>query len=143
MREIKFRGKRFDNGKWVYGDLLYLNTKPHVFTGSEAFEQDEFITSLHSCEMCEVIPETVSQYTRLTDKNGQEIYEGDILKFADKGNTFTAAVEWNYENGVWCITFEYRVYVDGKPLGEWLYEYDIEVIGNIHDNPELLEGGEI
>lgn len=127
MREIKFRGKRLDNGEWVYGFVLFSQDK------SEAV-----IAKLTATEsVCEyVAPATVGQFTGLHDKNGKEIYEGDIiiekLRRARKDG----------ERLVICFDdFEYH----GKNANgattslSLLVEYHtIEVIGNIHDNPELL-----
>lgn len=123
MREIKFRGKRLDNGEWVLGDL-HLNTPyPHIHFGFG--------------NRAKIDPDTIGQFTGLLDKNGKEIYEGDIiiekLRRARKDG----------ERLVICFDdFEY----DGKNANgattslSLLVEYHtIEVIGNIHDNPELLK----
>lgn len=128
MREIKFRGKRLDNGEWVDGFVLFSQDK------SEAV-----IAKLTATEsVCEnVDPATVGQFTGNRDNNGKEIYEGDIiiekLRRARKDG----------ERLVICFDdFEY----DGKNANgattslSLLVEYHtIEVIGNIHDNPELLK----
>ena len=120
MREILFRGKDIANN-WHYG-------VPLVFT-----EDYVCITAPHTYNKA-VIPETVGQYTGLTDKNGKKIFEGDILK----GSWNTVLIVF-YDD----ISASYRV---KTPLGserEISYYGDqnhLEIIGNIHDNPELLEG---
>lgn len=144
MREILFRGKRVDTGEWVYGsfvpDLL------EVFNGFE--ELDGFIKPFEKTpdkrRMVEVERSTVGQYTGLTDRNGVKIFEGDILHFI---NTY------RNENHEWHCTVEF---VDGAfvcryiesegHLGEYNYftSWNVplvqwDVIGNIHDNPELLQ----
>lgn len=114
MREIKFRGKRIDNGEWVYGDLSQTKHK-------------KFIDNDY--DRARVFPETVGQYTGLRDKNGREIYEGDIVHC------------WGgeYCQGFWehnkTITIKDLIY-DCFMIGE--YEF-IEVIGNVWENPELGE----
>lgn len=119
MREIKFRGKRLDNGEWLYGSLVILNGRYFIFDDANRHEVD---------------PATVGEYTGLKDKNGKEIYEGDIVKWDEcvadyRFITQIAEVSYNKSSA----SFE--------PLGEYCYE-SFEVIGNIHDNPELLKGGE-
>jgi uncharacterized phage protein (TIGR01671 family) len=94
------------------------------------------INKMHSTiDRCSVIEETISQYTGLTDKCGTKIFEGDIIQNVTEGKT--AVVQWFSEHSafmLWCKS-ENQVY--------WLYDNDflnIEVIGNIYDNPELLGG---
>ena len=122
MREILFRGKRMDNGEWVYGSVL------EQFNG--LYGVDGFI-SLYDKAKCkmqtyEVYCETVGQYTGLKDKNGKRIFEGDILKWdsMEWGCNYLEIANWDYE------LFDMRK----NDWKEWC-----EVIGNIHDNPELLE----
>jgi uncharacterized phage protein (TIGR01671 family) len=130
MREILFRGKTI-RGEWVYGDLLH----PDLYGNGYSIE--DFTKGKNNC--CDVLPETIGQYTGLTDNNGKKIFEGDIVKF---GNILGAI---NYGFGCFCVK-------TNKP--DWksrsnpaidivMNEYmnEVEVIGNIHDNPELLEGG--
>lgn len=125
MREIKFRGKRTDNGEWVVGDLTrYSNVKSIIVV--------DFIEG----EEPWVFSETVGQYTGLKDKNGKEIYEGDI---AGQNGHWSFIVE--FDNGSFRLNpvdiVQSRNW-EHKPLtNKWLLT-GFEVIGNIHDNPELL-----
>lgn len=147
MREIKFRGKRVDNGEWAYGFYKCINIYNHY---TEKDEHAHYIT-----EAChedfehenthEVIPETVGQYTGLKDNNGVEIYEGDIIADVDEDGVswMPAAVQWGvYDIG--CNGFEYSYEVVG-PYVNCEYSYSqmisgkLTVIGNIHQHPELLE----
>ena len=135
MREILFRGKRkdFDN-EWLYGFYtLYNNNrgmKPTIITGTEE----------NCCILLEVIPETIGQYTGLTDKNGKKIFEGDIVKCKDYLETKSFEFEFqgyvDFKNGSFVIVGGFMTHY------RWL-DYEVEVIGNIHDNPELLKGGEL
>lgn len=120
MREILFRGKRKENGKWVYGNYAVTDNNE---------KQQHFIFQNKAFEF-EVDPETVGQYTGLTDKNGKKIFENDIVKI--KGKTrciFYGISGFRYTN--------YGEYAD--TLEKVFTVVDCEVIGNIHDNPELLE----
>lgn len=133
MREILFRGKQINNSRWVEGDLLRLKFYPNdsehslVFTESVEYPRSKFSGAF------EVVPETVGQYTGLKDKNGKRIFEGDILR----GYNFL------HENRtVYQVTFEdgcfYYCDEDGVTWHNSHIE-NVELIGNIHDNPELLE----
>jgi hypothetical protein len=114
MREIKFRGKRIDNGEWVQGYFLVAAGMP-------------FISAFGERSPILVIPETVGQYTGLKDKNGNEIYEGDIAKDPD-GNVFE--VIWNKG----AASFELLNKTSSFLLVQ-RYVDIFEVIGNVHDNP--------
>lgn len=118
MREILFRGKRVDNGEWVYGDLFSLFERPCIkFGGTDK-------------EIVGVKAETVGQYTGLTDKNGVKIYEVDILKVIAGKHTKICRVI--FQDGAFVGIDE-----DGGEC-DFRYLINLEVIGNIHDNAELL-----
>lgn len=137
IREVIFRGKRTDNGEWVCGYYTkarcFLNKKEmHII-----FEPD--VEAFPHCEFTgyeEVLPETVGQYTGLTDKNGVKIFEGDIVSLVKHDGLIykVVYVPCRYElvnsKGVNCFVLD-------------IYKSEnIEVIGNIHDNPEILKGSE-
>ena len=142
MREILFRGKRLDNGEWVEGwyqpetTIKHWNGRQETVGVTISYKVEEGFL-----EDTLVDQSTVGQYTGLNDKNGKRIFEGDIAKTSDithegviqiPGESFEIAMR----KGCW-------VMVAG---GNWDFletnHECIEVIGNIHDNPELLKGGE-
>lgn len=130
MREILFRGKREDNGEWVYGNLIYRRIWKTDICVIRVFD-----SGFDIYEEYDVIPETVGQYTGLTDKNGTKVFEGDVLKGAWK-----TILTIFYDE----ITLSYRVKTSAGYDREPSY-YGIEkleVIGNIYDNPELMRGEE-
>ena len=142
MREIKFRGKRISNGKWLYGDLMH-----DTVGGCYVFPID--CAALYKENA--VLPETIGQYTGLRDKNGKEVYEGDILRGDEypfncdcKDNYFAKIVRVDNLCGFYRITLKNpKSTVRGFFHGKWeqLDEDDIksfEVIGNIYDNKNLL-----
>lgn len=140
MRDILFRGKRVDNDEWVYGFLVEaLNC---VTDKNETFiiEQDAtyFTYGEFACTV-EVKPETVGQFTGLCDKNGRKIFDGDIVEFTDKYTERKGRAKIVFEAFKWKYS---GCYYGGNPI-VWLCIDDksikFEVIGNIHDNPELLE----
>jgi len=127
-REIKFRGK--NGNDWVFGSLVYSHKENQYYITEHSENELSF----------EVAPETVGQFTGLRDKNGKEIYEGDILAVCEyDGKT----IENYYAKVIWDDCSFITEHADEQQ--EWLcYHFadsscsEIEVIGNIHDNPELL-----
>ena len=134
MREILFRAKDEASHKWVYGYYVHLPSAAgsvhfmHVPAGNPDEHNDAFY----------IDPETVGQFTGLTDKNGKKIFEGDILKYYD-----------TMHEVVFCTINGSAFFgIVMRDRGEiWAFNYmttacDAEIIGNIHDSPELLEGKE-
>jgi len=119
-REILFRGKRLDNGEWVYGvaNIVDPNETENIFTSNFFMKVD---------------PETVGQYTGLEDKNGVKIFEGDILG----GIVGGGVVVWIDREARYGISLLGEVHDVYDVYLEELEQADLEVIGNIHDNPEL------
>lgn len=133
MRTIKFRGYNAKNKEWLYGSLLKCSDSYLINPeDSDRIAVDDLI----------VDPESVGQFTGLHDKNGKEIYEGDIVNLVNYGERGDALVLWNQNLGAWCLQLRYEPRVGSKTLGSWLEEEVLEVIGNIHANPELMKGGE-
>ena len=124
MREILFRGKHSEKSRWDYGDLYIDHGKAYI--GSRDIMHG---VRVHG----EVIPETVGQYTGLTDKNGTKIFEGDIVHMRTSGLS-----------GHGEIVFKYGSFgIEDKKRNRFYYMYHdavYRVEGNIHDNPELMEG---
>lgn len=163
MREILFRGKRKDNGEWVIGNLVhqteYYGDPVDIY---HIVDVGEFHSDYYSSE--EVIPETVSQYTGMKDKNGTKIFEGDIVAtrrdetrikklkgyygydsegYPQKVPGYAGTSEYFYSTVVDC----YAEVVSNSRSGYYLRGSSRfvdaicnEVVGNIHDNPELLKG---
>lgn len=130
MREILFRGKRIDNGEWVEG-LPFGSIYGGFFNGAIcAIRQTvEKYGDVH-----DVVLETVGQYTGLTDKNGKRIFEGDIVTYIGE----VCLVKWDDETAKFVLENENLV-CDFEEVWCNRLKSQIEVIGNIHDNPELLE----
>lgn len=140
LRTIKFRGFNKKRGIWLYGNYI-LNRGAHFIAPQEFADGKMW-------EDYEVEEESIGQFTGLTDKNGKEIYEGDIVSHPWKDPIFGDLVETGefvhsticFNNGAFVVNYRLQ--------GEYIYLQDflrlkcLDVIGNIHDNPDLLEGGE-
>lgn len=125
MREILFRGKTVDSGRWIFGDLSNYGDGCTTITTTKDFS---------IIDSAEVIPETVGQYTGLKDKNGlTKIFEGDIVKVYDVycNETVVGVVEF--------CDGSFRIYdTDFTSYDRWMY-CKVEVIGNVYDDVNLLE----
>ena len=130
MREILFRGKWKNSGEWVYGNL---------FNPDKVDTPTQICIGTYIARTCyEIDPETVCQFTGLYDKNGRKIFEGDIVEGNSEYFTYTHPYgKVVYDGGQYLISFD-DVLEDIECLGAWAN--DVEIIGNIYDNPELLEG---
>lgn len=126
MREILFKAKRIDNGEWVEGYFIDNEIACGTWEGCTGIDSYT------------IDPETLCQFTGLTDKNGKKIWENDIVFVTDEndcsGQISTGIGDIIFIEGMW--------YIDGRPQ-EGLYDinkiFQIEVIGNIFDNKELLQ----
>lgn len=137
MREIKFRGKRVGN-IWVYGDLVHID-KGYIIITSTNLTIDNSLSEDNALvysekEFSVVIPETLGQFTGLTDKNGKEIYEGDVIRIHEGRNDFKITlIIWNDEYLCYDPTNDELRHILRSRYSEYY-----EIIGNIHDNPEIL-----
>jgi hypothetical protein len=136
MREIIFRGKRIDNGEWVYGTVEF-----HLIDGDLTKTKQRALISYEDMDVIgkvyryafEVIPETVGQFTGFYDRTKEPIYEGDILNAGDR----FVCVVWHEKAGQWdsqFIKYNGGLSTNGIRNQEW--QYRVEVIGNIYESED-------
>ena len=148
MREILFKAKRIDNGEWVEGSYLYCKNATTV-----SFRNEHYILVFDGYGVAyhEIDKDTICRYTGLTDKNGNKIWENDVVKkhFYTDYDAYANSEEYvgivKFTDCAWVIDTKRNEYVCTRPIFESMaYSKDVdyfEVIGNIFDNPELLKGG--
>lgn len=151
-REILFKAKDVDTGKWVEGSLVYYKAgeKYFIITDND-FQWGMYGRYSYDGDFTEIDETTICQYTGLTDKNGNKIWENDVLKIARTSDSIgeyyyppldypvNVVVKWDLCAWMW-ETIEKRKHYISFP-DAWCH-YEAEVIGNIFDNPELLKGSE-
>lgn len=141
--EIVFRGKRIDNGKWVEGDLIQLHDgRKYIVNnvnGACIDDKGNFINTEEPF-VCQVDLATIGQYTGLKDKNGRHIFEGDIVRYSIIVRDcllYQGILKVVFERGSFCM--EETDSGDTHTLYNTAAGVELEVIGNAHDNPELLQ----
>ena len=148
MREILFRGKRADCEEWVEGDLIQAFYG--VLNGNQ-LTACSIMPHTPTAYCWRIDPETVGQYTGLSDRNGVRIFEGDIVKGISYSAERIGVIVWIDEISSFGVRYfksqnstawENSSILRCSSMGK-TDEFTVEIIGNIHDNPELLEGGEV
>lgn len=131
MKDAEFGGKRTDNGEWIYGFYGYKEYTKETFIMVETIDMNHLHCPSYFTDY-EIIPETAGQYTGQRDKNGAKIFEGHIL--TDGKNNYLV----DFYKGAWDLKRDNN----GDPWYKSLYRYakDCEIIGNVFENPELIEG---
>jgi len=144
MREILFRGMRleksvWDEEPWVYGSLIDSGNHEQVaiypwLNGASSMSVRQLVYN----RMVGVDYRTVGQYTGLTDKNGKRIFEGDIVECWSEGVCARGTVQQR-KDGLWIIYPSWQKHIMWSLCPDDLSHTTVEIIGNIHDNPELVE----
>ena len=134
MREIKFRGRGLETGEWFYGYYRQWFNSSNGYT--------IHIIANDYCDTYQVNPATVGQYTGLKDQNGTEIYEGDIIKYLISGQKRNGVVIWAKEICAFYMDDGFLCHHRHRNISDWMQKYFhkegvFEVIGNIHENPEI------
>jgi len=153
VREIKFRGKRVDNGEWIYGNLVVLDDDYYIIPQTKPYRDTPFESYRWGWLDQRVDPETVGQFTDLLDVDGAEIYEGDVVQCEYVSYVQKGIVRYPKTERIWTATVEYDkvnpcfVLVDIANKDHLEYDFVIcdllrlKRVGNRYDNPELLEVG--
>lgn len=141
MRKYKFRGKRHNNGEWIYGDLIENQGRYFIYHATSETTIEDYDDCKITIIVVEVESATVGQSTGFLDHNGQEIYEGDIL-IEPSVATIPLEVKYNERQCAFCLIE--HTHTEGPlmgtcPLGDMLRHYpSMKVVGNIHYTPEIL-----
>lgn len=124
-RQVKFRARDLNTNEWIYGDLLNMKDKKFIHDSSN--------------DLIEVKPDTIEQFTGLVDVDNKEIYEGDILQLT-YAEISRGIVMWCDKMSAFGIKFWWSDKPEGNTLGQLISDsdYTMKIIGNIQDNPELL-----
>ena len=140
MREIQFRGKHTDNGEWVYGVPVIGITSGvfMVWIESEAKRGRGELSLKDVVRQAEVIPETVGQYTGLKDKNGEEIYEGDVVSNGEfeRCSNDVGIVRYDTKSG--CLVINNNNGRTKRLTVKVIKNNRVKVLGNFYENPELM-----
>ena len=140
-REIKFRGKSYFDGRWIFGDLFHtIGTTGDGLAIQYYDDEDGWMTE-------DIKDVTVGQFTGFYDRKRLEIYEGDIITYLNHridGTGFIeqGKVEWRQEEGCYVFVNRFPTKDNRELVMPLIHCKEITVVGNIHDNPELLEGGQ-
>lgn len=140
MRKYKFRGKRHNNGEWIYGDLIENQGRYFIYHATSETTIEDNDDSKITIIAVDVESGTVGQFTGKTDCDKTDIYEGDIL-IEPSVATIPLEVRYNEEQCAFCLIE--HTHTEGPllgtcPLGDMLRQYpSMKVVGNIHDNPEI------
>jgi uncharacterized phage protein (TIGR01671 family) len=136
MRHIIFRGKRLDNGEWVYGDLIENQGRYFIYHAMSETTIEDNDDGRIVVAAVKVDPDTVGQYTGMKDKNGKKIFEGDIMSLVTEfGDTIIREIR--FIDGAFCVIGEQEDDLHGL---SWAVEMCDGIVGdNIHDNPDLLK----
>ena len=141
MREILFRGKQKENGEWIYGGIYSNNDEYFIINDSLPVNELGSV-----CNGVPINPETVGQYTGLKDKNGKMIFDGDIIRYTTHSGylmkSFDGAIIWDNEYACFGITMPdlvFPMHLCNIDCIEDDFIKHCEVIGNIHNNPELIK----
>ncbi|MDR2484972.1 MAG: YopX family protein [Treponema sp.] len=133
MRAIEFRGKREGTGRWVHGSYAEDSDEKHIINNTD-------LSQGQRGEWFKIDPDTVGEYTGLKDSNGVKIFEGDIVKSTScMDETYVGEV--SFRGGEWLLDLAGDDYYPLYRMQDYENGPTLEVIGNIHDNPELLKGG--
>jgi len=133
MREIKFRGIPLEWNQFVYGGYIFYQERYFIYT-----EMYEKATHIGILSQVQVDSDTIGQYTGLRDQGSKKIYEGDIVKLRLLNQDLVRTVFQDY-SGSWCINVPAMGSTEVNGMSMQVASLDVEIIGNIHENPEHLE----